>query len=123
MKQARRRAKKQCPRIKRLEREFKQLSALDVVDMLIDEFQLGKAEIEFQTGRRITIVQLHGILHDSTVSISPQQISPIQFFGGPPSDFARKYTGSILTLLIDRILYLNAINGAYADLVTHDQRN
>jgi len=110
--------KRTCPRIKNLERECSDLTALDVVNLLIDEFHLDKAQIVFRTGRRITITELHGILNDSKTQVSPSQISPIQFFGGPPTDLSRKFTGSILTMLMDRVLYLNASYGSYADLVT-----
>lgn len=114
-KRARKLEKKLCPMIIHLEREFGEATAEDVANLLITEFNLDAAEVEFNSGRKMTVLQILGVVSDHTVSASC--ISPIKFWGGPPNGEARRFSGSLLTMLFDRIMYLNAIDGRYADLV------
>ncbi len=114
-KRARKLAKKLCPMIIHLEREFGDAPAADVAELLMTEFNLGKAEVEFGSGRKMNVEQILGVVSDHTVSA--RLISPIKFWGGPPNTEARRFTGSLLTMLFDRIMYLNAIDGSYAELV------
>jgi len=112
---ARKLIKKRCPMITHLEYELRDLNAVDAVTILCNEFNFGQAQVEFLSGRKITVNNIRSIV--SEPNISAKLIGPLFFFGGPNSHEARKFQGSLFTMVMDKILYEYSINGSYADLV------
>ncbi len=111
---AQRRAKRRHPLVANLEREFQELSAVDVIALLCDEFHLDNITVQFSSGKAIELWRLRETIKDPTVGAA--YISPVTFWGGPPGPF-KKFSGSILTVLYDAILRAWVRTGAYADLV------
>jgi hypothetical protein len=111
----RKRLKKLCPMIAHLEKELGEATAEEAALLLIQEFNLEKAEVEFPSGRVIRIQEILDSVRKNTMSA--KMVSPIKFWGGPPNRAAQHFQGSLLTMLFDRILYMNSINGEYSDLV------
>ena len=111
----RKRCKKLCPMITNLERELGQVTAEEAAQILCEEFNFGKAEVTFASGRAIDIEHIRATVAGHPVSA--QDVGPLRFWGGPPNGEARLFLGTLLTFLFDRIMYHNIISGAYADLV------
>ncbi len=113
-----RRPKKHSSLITHLKHELQELSAIEVIALLCDEFHLDNTSITFSSGKPIEIWRLRESIKDPTVGA--EYISPIVFWGGPPGPF-KKFQGSILTVLYDAILRAWIRTGAYADLVGQER--
>jgi len=109
------RKKYTCPMIASLEKAFNYASAEDVVQILMNEFYLNWSEITFGSGRKMTLEDISKVVKNQNISAA--SISPITFDGGPPNMPVTQFSGSLLTMLFDRIMYQNTFNGKYADLV------
>lgn len=109
------RVKRLCPMFSHLEREFDNVTASEVAQLLLNEFNMDKAVIEFSSGRKLTLIEILDTVNDN--NIDARSVSPIKFWGGPPNGEAKQFTGSLLTMLFDQILYNHALDGSYAELV------
>ena len=107
--------KKRSPMITHLERELGDLSAVDAVNILCEEFNFGQAQVKFLSGRETTVNNLKAIIAGH--NMGAELVGPLMFFGGPPNNAATLYQGSLFTMVMDKILYEYSINGSYADLV------
>ncbi len=99
-------------------KEFSELTASEVIDILCDEFSLSRAWICFTTtGNRVELKTLQGATYLNGVLAI--EVGPIEFVGGPPP--TRGYcNGTLLTYLCDAILYHWIIFGYYEELVCGD---
>jgi hypothetical protein len=92
-----------------------QTTAYEAIELLCQEFGLGRSVISFlQTKNR---AELRTFLTATYLdSMLASDIGPIEFWGGPPAG-RRFLRGSLLTYLFDVILFNWAVGGNYADLV------
>ena len=107
---------KGCSWIYHLEREFRKLSAIEAVDMLVDEFKFGSSTVRFLSGNAYSIEGVRDTIKGHTVDA--ESVGPLYFWGGPPDTMARQYTGTLLTVLMDRVMFQHTVNGSYADLIS-----
>ena len=99
-----------------IETNLKDITAIEALDILINEFGMGYDVILFNGTRRVVTLESLQLEYESLKGILAKYVSPIEFWGGP-GRVLDYYTGSLLTLLCDRILRAWGTNGSYADLV------
>ena len=81
--------KKRSPMITHLERELGDLSAVDAVNILCEEFNFGQAQVKFLSGRETTVNNLKAIIAGH--NMGAELVGPLMFFGGPPNNAATLY--------------------------------
>lgn len=95
---------------------FDDISAIDAISILINEFTMGTEVIMFNgTQRNVSIQDLESEYQNLPLVLA-KYVSPIKFWGGP-GELRDYYTGSLMTLLCDRILNAWCYKGLYTDLV------
>ncbi len=95
---------------------FDDLTVIDALDILINEFGMGDEDIMFNgTHRTVSINDLR-VEYCDMHSVLAKYISPIKFWGGP-GELRDYYMGSLMTLVCDRVLNAWRYKGMYSDLV------
>jgi len=102
--------------IDNLHKNLGDITALAALDTLIDKFDQGGYRLRFQATRRIVTLKQLRAEYEKFPNVLAAYISPIQFLGGPP-DARKMYSGSLLTLLSDRILTAWVKNDDFAEVV------
>ena len=93
-----------------------ELSVQEALTILLHEFDAGSTSIMFKGTHRIVLLNALVREYADIKGVLASQISPISFRGGPPG-FEDYYSGTLLTLLCDRILNAWYLTGQYEDLV------
>jgi hypothetical protein len=91
------------------------ITAAETVNLLCEEFGKGRSIITFvKSGTRRDIRSLLTATH--LEQLAPEDFGPIQFWGGPPTRRTH-FTGTLLTMLCDSVLYDWATKGHYVEMV------
>jgi hypothetical protein len=103
----------------KLRREFDGLTAKEAAELVCNEFDEGYTSFRYiLTSRKScakSILNLPG-----ADRISAEEISPIEFWGGPP-DRRQFYRGTLLTWVCDLVLHAWSTKGYYTDMVVDDK--
>lgn len=91
------------------------ITAAETVNLLCEEFGKGQSIIMFvKSGTRREIRSL--LLENCLGQLAPEDVGPIQFWGGPPTRRGH-FIGNLLTMLCDSVLYDWATKGHYIEMV------
>jgi hypothetical protein len=102
-----------------LERNLEEMTAIEVLATLVDDFTASSETICFVgTQRTVTIGNLQKE-YQNLDGVLAKHIGPLQFNGGPKCRLDC-YTGNLLTVLMDYILIEWLYTGAYSDMVTRE---
>jgi hypothetical protein len=95
--------------------ELGDTTAKEAVELLCNEFNLGRSWITFELNQNR--VELKTFLGVTTMAgIRASDVGPIKFWGGPPQ--GRGLTsGTLLTYLFDAILYNHVLFGHYSEFI------
>lgn len=105
--------------MKYLEQNLDDLSAIAVLDILIQDFDAAADTICFNATQRIVTL---GHLQEEYKGLKgalAKHIGPLKFQGGPKTHNTY-YTGNLLTVLMDYILIEWVYTGSYADMVERE---
>lgn len=91
-------------------------TAIEALDILIHDFDDAVQTICFNGTKRVVTLKALRREYDGMAGVLATHISPLSFFGGP-QDSRAYYTGSLLTMLCDRVMTAWSIDGSYADMV------
>ena len=95
--------------------EFSEMTACEAGQLMEDEFGEGKVAFTYPlTGRTATGFDI--IKQKGSNLILATDVSPIMFYGGPPGK-RMLFRGSLLTMLLDRVLYKWVTHNEYSELV------
>lgn len=98
-----------------LQVEFSELTAREVGQLMEDEFGQGNVTFTYPlTGRTSNPNKV--VVQAGSNTILASEVSPITFYGGPPGNKSL-YRGSLLTMLLDRVLYSWITKNEYSELV------
>ncbi len=99
-----------------ISQNFDDIIAIDALGILVNEFAMEDEEIMFNGTQRTVSIKNLRVEYASLPGVLAKYVSPIKFWGGPGA-LRDYYTGSLMTLLCDRILNAWCYKGLYADLV------
>jgi len=98
-----------------LRHELEGLNAKEVAELIRTEFKHGSTTFKYcLTDRESCAHTIESQTGSGT--IGAEEISPIEFWGGPPNK-RQFYRGSLLTYLCDLVLHNWVTTGNYNDLV------
>jgi hypothetical protein len=88
-----------------LRSRFQDMGAEEAIALLEGVFNFGSGMIEWPNGRQTTVSGLRSDVAEANVLAC--EVGPLKFWGGPPQpkNSPRMFTGSLLTFLLERILY------------------
>jgi hypothetical protein len=103
----------------KLRHELEGLTAKEAAELICNEFNVGYESFTYILSDRKSCAKSILALPGAD-RISAEEISPIEFWGGPPTK-RQFYRGTLLTWVCDLVLHAWATKGWYTDMVMDDK--